>query len=190
MRRRRSRGPAMVSGRIRFAPSIASIKRNGTPPQWSPCRWVRMIASSELCSMPCCARAISDEVPKSIAKRELGPSTRMHVWKRPPLPNESPEPTKRTLTGIPDIVGASGRGAAPSQVRGPAPPVDRLGVVDDVHGHELLGAVREGGRDRREPVGRFRDDLARIVDDAPPPRGILRRVECGDLHLSILLAVQ
>src|SRR3989454_72896 len=100
MRRRRSRGPAMVSGRIRFAPSIASIRRNGTPPQWSPCRWVRMIASSELCSMPCCARAISDEVPKSIAKRELGPSTRMHVWKRPPLPKESPEPTKRTVTAI------------------------------------------------------------------------------------------
>src|SRR5207249_3677466 len=92
MRRRRSRGPAMVSGRIRFAPSIASIRRNGTPPQWSPCRWVRMIASSELCSMPCCARAINDEVPKSIAKRELGPSTRMHVWKRPPLPKESAEP--------------------------------------------------------------------------------------------------
>ena len=59
-----------------------------------------MIASSELGSIPCRASAISEEVPKSIAKRERGPSTRMHVWNRPPLPNESPEPTKRTLTAM------------------------------------------------------------------------------------------
>ena len=50
--------------------------------------------------MPCWASAISDEVPKSMAKREPGPSTRMQVWKRPPLPKESPEPTKRTVMGM------------------------------------------------------------------------------------------
>ena len=48
--------------------------------------------------MPCWASAISDEAPKSIANRERGPSTTMQVWNRPPLPNESPEPTKRTVT--------------------------------------------------------------------------------------------
>src|SRR5881396_3509234 len=32
--------------------------------------------------------------------RRPGASTRMHVWNRPPLPNESPEPTNRTLTLI------------------------------------------------------------------------------------------
>ena len=50
--------------------------------------------------MDCWARAMSDEVPKSIATRELGPSTRMQVWNRPPLPNESPLPTNRTVTAI------------------------------------------------------------------------------------------
>ena len=90
----------MTSGRVRRAASIASINRNGTPPQWSPCRWVSRIASSELCSIPCWASAISDEAPKSMAKRERGPSTTMQVWKRPPLPNESPEPTKRTVIGM------------------------------------------------------------------------------------------
>src|SRR6516165_4757387 len=41
---------------------------------------------------------MSEEAPKSIANRDLGPSTRMHVWNRPPLPKESPDPTKRTVT--------------------------------------------------------------------------------------------
>src|SRR5688572_23555351 len=41
---------------------------------------------------------ISDEAPKSMATRVAGPSTTMHVWNRPPLPKESPEPTKRTVT--------------------------------------------------------------------------------------------
>src|SRR5688572_13573909 len=54
----------------------------------------------ELCAIPCCASATSDVVPKSIANRDCGPSTRMHVWNRPPLPNESPEPTNRTVTAI------------------------------------------------------------------------------------------
>src|SRR5688572_8713217 len=54
----------------------------------------------ELCAIPCCASATSDVVPKSIANRDRGPSTRMHVWNRPPLPNESPEPTNRTVTAI------------------------------------------------------------------------------------------
>src|SRR5262245_60189585 len=58
------------------------------------------MASMLLCAMPCWARAMSDEVPKSIAKRMPGASTRMQVWKRPPLPNESPEPTNRTLTAM------------------------------------------------------------------------------------------
>jgi hypothetical protein len=48
----------------------------------------------------CCARAMSDEHPKSMANRAAGPSMRMHVWKRPPLPNESPEPTNRTRTAM------------------------------------------------------------------------------------------
>ena len=48
--------------------------------------------------MPCWASAMSDEAPKSIATRDAGPSTTMQVWKRPPLPKESPEPAKRTVT--------------------------------------------------------------------------------------------
>src|SRR5881628_761726 len=164
MRRRRSRGPAMVSGRIRFAPSIASIRRNGTPPQWSRCRWVRMIASSELCSMPCCARAISDEVPKSIAKRELGPSTRMHVWKRPPLPKESPEPTKRTVTAI-----AAPRRCRPRAARALAEPEELL--------EHLVGVLAE--RRRRAPVAHRR---VRQLQRAADERRLAGRVLHRDLH--------
>src|SRR5262245_63558808 len=36
-----------------------------------------------------------------MANREPGPSTRIQVWNRPPLPNESPEPTNRTVTAMP-----------------------------------------------------------------------------------------
>ena len=51
----------------------------------------------EFGSMPCCRRATNDEAPKSIVKRIPPASTRMQVWKRPPLPKESPEPTNRTV---------------------------------------------------------------------------------------------
>ena len=66
---------------------------------------------------------MSDEAPKSTAKRQRGPSTRMQVWKRPPLPKESPEPTKRTVTGTPRSYAmirrkAGGREKAPGARRG------------------------------------------------------------------------
>ena len=51
----------------------------------------------EFGSMSCCRRATSEEAPKSIAKRVPPASTRMQVWKRPPLPKESPEPTNRAV---------------------------------------------------------------------------------------------
>ena len=54
----------------------------------------------EFGSMSCCRSAISDEVPKSMVKRVPAASTRMQVWKRPPLPKESPEPTNRTVAVI------------------------------------------------------------------------------------------
>lgn len=60
-----------------------------------------------LCSMACCARAMRDELPKSTVKRIPGPSTRIHVWKRPPAPNASPEPTNLTVTDIAASVAAS-----------------------------------------------------------------------------------
>jgi hypothetical protein len=47
-----------------------------------------------------CERGVSDDVPKSIANRDAGPSARMHVWNRPPLPKACPEPTKRIVTAI------------------------------------------------------------------------------------------
>ncbi len=53
-----------------------------------------------LCAIPSWLSAISEDVPKSMAKRIPGASTRMHVWNRPPLPKASPEPTKWTFTVI------------------------------------------------------------------------------------------
>src|SRR5262249_54835557 len=47
---------------------------------------------------------------------------------------------------------------------------------------ELLSAPRQRGSDRRESVRGFSDSVAGIVDDAPPPGGILRSVERRDLH--------
>ena len=54
----------------------------------------------EFGSMSCCRRAIRDEVPKSIVNRVPPASTMMQVWKRPPLPKESPDPTNRTVAFI------------------------------------------------------------------------------------------
>src|SRR6266571_59510 len=146
IRARVSRGPPIESGRPRLAPSIASISMNGTPPQWSPCRCVNKIVSMLSCSIPCWLSAISDDVPKSRVNRVPPPSTRMQVWNRPPLPNESPEPTKRTVIGIglddPSL-------AQPVALRGaePQPPLEdivrelaarRLEHTGDVSALELL----------------------------------------------------
>src|SRR5262249_2740940 len=46
------------------------------------------------------SKAIRLEAPKSMQKRMPGASTRMQVLKRPPEPNESPEPTKVTLVDM------------------------------------------------------------------------------------------
>ena len=51
----------------------------------------------EFGSMSCCRRATSDDAPKSIVKRVPPASIRMQVWKRPPLPKESPEPMNRAV---------------------------------------------------------------------------------------------
>src|SRR5262245_4341387 len=46
------------------------------------------------------SKAIRLDAPKSMQKRMPGASTRMQVLKRPPEPNESPEPTKVTLVDM------------------------------------------------------------------------------------------
>src|SRR5438034_5579338 len=47
--------------------------------------------------------AISDEAPQSKSTLELDERTWIQAWKRPPLPKASPEPRKRTLTGVTSI---------------------------------------------------------------------------------------
>ena len=39
--------------------------------------------------------AISDDAPQSISRGSLAPSSSRQVWKRPPLPNASPDPKNR-----------------------------------------------------------------------------------------------
>src|SRR5262245_15952097 len=46
------------------------------------------------------SKAIRLDAPKSMQKRMPGASTRMQVLKRPPEPNESPEPTKVTVVDM------------------------------------------------------------------------------------------
>jgi hypothetical protein len=48
--------------------------------------------------MPCCVRAMSDDVPKSIVKPSPRPINQDTGLKRPPLPKESPDPTNCTWT--------------------------------------------------------------------------------------------
>src|ERR1700687_4765844 len=97
----------MDSGRARLAPSIASMSRKGMPPQWSPWICVNTIASIVLWSMPSLFRATQLYAPKSMTNRKPGESTKMQVWKRPPDPNASPDPTKVTLTDIAFSVGCA-----------------------------------------------------------------------------------
>lgn len=59
----------MVKGFSFLEPSIPSIRRNGTPPQWSACRCDNRTASIVLCSIFCCRSPIRADKPKSRAKR-------------------------------------------------------------------------------------------------------------------------
>src|SRR5438034_6584936 len=74
--------------------------KKGMPPKWSPCRWETRIASISFGSTPKRRMAMSDDAPQSSSTFESGERTWMQAWKRPPLPNASPEPRKRTLTGV------------------------------------------------------------------------------------------
>src|SRR5678816_2960982 len=60
-------------------------------------------------------------------------------------------------------------------------PAHRLGLVVVHRGKSVL-ALQEGGMYRRESLPRFGDDVARVVDDAPAPGGVPRRVERADFH--------
>src|SRR5947208_2567529 len=93
-------GPAISSGRSRFERNWPSRMKKGMPPKWSPCRWETRIASISFGSTPKRRMAMSDDAPQSSSTFESGERTWMQAWKRPPLPNASPEPRKRTLTGV------------------------------------------------------------------------------------------
>src|SRR5262245_25232599 len=52
----------------------------------------------------------------------------------------------------------------------------------DVHRPHPLRALLQGAGDGRERLARLLDELARVIDDAPAPAGVLRGRERGDLH--------
>src|SRR5438132_5983799 len=96
-------GPAMSSGRSRFDRNWPSRMKKGMPPKWSPCRCETRIASISFGSTLKWRMATSDEAPQSSRTLEVAERTWMQAWKRPPLPNASPEPRKRTVTGVTSI---------------------------------------------------------------------------------------
>src|SRR3954464_6626268 len=94
--RRRSvvpRGPTIVSGASRRLSYCASRSRNGSPPKWSPCRWLSTTASRRFGSSPRRRRPTSAVAPKSSARLTAPLSTRKQALQRPPEPKASPQPT-------------------------------------------------------------------------------------------------
>src|SRR2546421_701570 len=63
-------GIEMVSGRLRFAYSEATVNRDGTAQQGAGWSWVRMGASGELAKMPRLVRATGEVVTASGATAE------------------------------------------------------------------------------------------------------------------------
>src|SRR5438034_3062779 len=96
-------GPAITRGRSRFDRNWPSRMKKGIPPKWSPCRCEMRIASIAFGSTPKRRIGMSDEAPQSSRTVEFAERTWMQAWKRPPLPKASPEPRKRTLTGVTSI---------------------------------------------------------------------------------------
>src|SRR6266566_6133012 len=92
-------GPATARGAVRPA-NWASRIRNGSPPKWSPCRCDTNTAAIPPGSRPHRRSAGSDVAPQSRSTGAGRPGGRrwMQAWKRPPLPNASPEPAKVTVT--------------------------------------------------------------------------------------------
>src|SRR3954452_20850024 len=93
MRAREPGGPATTSGRVRLLRNWASSRGKGSPPKWSPCRWLMTMPSIVLGSIPCAFNATSEEAPKSMRMVRPAVSTLKHVLNRPPDPNASPDPT-------------------------------------------------------------------------------------------------
>ena len=86
-------GPAIKSGRSRWARNWASSRRNGSAPKWSPCRCESTTPSMRLGSRPCALSATSEVAPQSTRSVPFADSTKKHVLNRPPEPKASPDPT-------------------------------------------------------------------------------------------------
>ena len=71
-------GPAITSGRI-LRLNCPSRTRKGTPPKWSPCKWLRMIQPIWEASTPERFIAINDDVPQSMRTESDIPARRKHV---------------------------------------------------------------------------------------------------------------
>src|SRR6266581_4355247 len=110
-------GPATARGAVRPA-NWASRIRNGRPPKWSPCRCDTNTAAIRSGSRPHRRSAGSDVAPQS---RSTGGSAEaagcrwMQAWRRPPLPNASPEPAKVTVTASGLGWPAGGLGTEPAR---------------------------------------------------------------------------
>src|SRR5437762_8237636 len=151
-------GPATARGAVRPA-NWASRIRNGSPPKWSPCRCDTNTAAIRSGSRPHRRSAGSDVAPQSRSTGAGGPDGRrwMQAWKRPPLPNASPEPAKVTVT--PAGLGwlAGGLGTEPARDVEPE-------LLTRQHGPQPAFQIGQAGR-----VQRARPPGADVLEDHRGP---------------------
>src|SRR5680860_1600445 len=89
-------GPATTKGRVLSLTYLASISSHGSPPKWSPCRWLTNTVSMSFGLIPSRCMPISDVAPQSMRNVEALERTQNEVWRRLPAPKASPQPISYT----------------------------------------------------------------------------------------------
>jgi hypothetical protein len=162
-------GPSTTSGRVRRV-NWPSRTRNGSPPKWSPCRWLSTTASTSPGSTCCAFIAVRLVAPQSTSAVYPSPCSQIQVWNRPPLPNASPLPTNLISTAPLSQLPGSGCERFAHQL------VDRRD-----HRGETRFRDRDSGRQVRGDCVRLRPTARRASRGVTPTSGCRRGRRAGRL---------
>src|SRR6266567_1017260 len=177
-------GPATARGAVRPA-NWASRIRNGSPPKWSPCRCDTNTAAIPPGSRPHRRSAGSDVAPQSRSTGAGRPGGRrwMQAWKRPPLPNASPEPAKVTVTPAGSGLATEPAGdVEPERLarhHGPQPGFQPGQAIGAQHARPPCPDVIEDHRGQGEDFDATRGEARQLA----PPVGVI----AGALHVAEFL---